>query len=141
MDLKGLPVTFLDTAGLRATSDEIEGLGIERALKRAETADLRVILTDNGALPPALQAQPDDIVRLGKADLSDGTGVSGLTGAGVDVLINEVVAVLETKASGASLAIRARHREALETGAASLRSVQSWRLKSCGSPFGRLKLW
>lgn len=120
MDLRGLPVTFLDTAGLRATSDEIEGLGIERALKRAETADLRVILTDNGALPPALQVQPDDIVRLGKADLSDGAGVSGLTGAGVDGLINDVVAVLETKASGASLAIRARHKHALEKGAASL---------------------
>ncbi len=120
MDLRGLPVTFLDTAGLRETSDEVEGLGIQRALSRAETADLRVILTDNGAVPPALQIEPTDIVRKGKADLTDGDGVSGQTGAGVDALIDDVVKVLETKASGASLAIRARHREALEKGATSL---------------------
>ncbi len=120
MDLRGLPVTFLDTAGLRETSDEVEGLGIQRALSRAETADLRVILTDNGAVPPALQVEPTDIVRKGKADLTDGDGVSGQTGAGVDALIDDVVKVLETKASGASLAIRARHREALEKGATSL---------------------
>jgi tRNA modification GTPase len=79
-----------------------------------------VILTDNGALPPALDALPIDIVRVGKADLNDADGVSGLTGAGVDALISDVVNVLETKASGASLAIRARHREALQVGAASL---------------------
>ncbi len=123
MDLKGLPVTFLDTAGLRETTDEIEGLGIQRALNRAETADLRVILTENGALPPALQRQSDDIVRVGKADEGQEDGVSGRTGAGVDALIAEVVQVLETKASGASLAIRARHREALEKGAGSLQTA------------------
>ena len=123
MDLKGLPVTFLDTAGLRETTDEVEGLGIQRALNRAETADLRVILTDNGALPPALLRQPDDIVRLGKADEGQEDGVSGRTGAGVDALIAEVVHALETKASGASLAIRARHREALEKGAGSLQTA------------------
>ncbi len=120
MDLQGLPVTFLDTAGLRETSDEVEGLGIQRALSRAQMADLRVILTDNGALPPALQTEPSDILRNGKADLNDGNGVSGRIGVGVDALIRDVVNVLETKASGASLAIRARHREALEKGAASL---------------------
>lgn len=123
MDLKGLPVTFLDTAGLRETSDEVEGLGIQRALSRAESADLRVILTDNGVLPPALQTRPSDIVRVGKADQGAASGVSGRTGAGVDALINDVVHVLETKASGASLAIRARHREALEKGAASLQTA------------------
>jgi len=120
MDLNGLPVTFLDTAGLRETTDEVEGLGIQRALSRAGTADLRVILTDNGTLPPALRQQPGDIVRAGKADRGEDGGVSGRTGAGVDRLIADVVNALEMKASGASLAIRARHREALEKGAGSL---------------------
>ena len=42
MDLGGLPVTLLDTAGLRETEDHVENLGIELARKRAEAADLRV---------------------------------------------------------------------------------------------------
>ena len=44
MDLGGLPVTFLDTAGLRISEDEIEAIGIQRAMLRATQADLRVFL-------------------------------------------------------------------------------------------------
>ena len=44
MDLAGLPVTVLDTAGLRETGDDVEQLGITRGVKRAEMADLRVFL-------------------------------------------------------------------------------------------------
>src|SRR6056297_728706 len=47
MDLFGLPVTFLDTAGLRETDDVIETMGIQRAVTRAKDADLRVYLTEN----------------------------------------------------------------------------------------------
>jgi len=46
MDLAGLPVTFLDTAGLRETKDAVEAIGVARALDRAVSADLRVVLTD-----------------------------------------------------------------------------------------------
>ncbi len=46
MELDGLPVTVLDTAGLRETDDHVEGIGIERAKARATAADLRVFLLD-----------------------------------------------------------------------------------------------
>ncbi|MEM7470586.1 MAG: tRNA uridine-5-carboxymethylaminomethyl(34) synthesis GTPase MnmE [Pseudomonadota bacterium] len=123
MDLSGLPVTFLDTAGLRATEDEVEALGIERALARAERADLRVVLTDGTVLPPGLVLGADDIVIAGKADTDTQGAVSGLTGVGISELVSEVTTRLENKASGASLAIRARHAQALETGIASLQNA------------------
>ena len=41
MDLNGLPVTVLDTAGLRESADTVERIGVDRARSRAEAADLR----------------------------------------------------------------------------------------------------
>lgn len=54
LDLHGLPVTLIDTAGLRETSDVIESEGVARALKRSEEADLTIALFDQAApLDPA----------------------------------------------------------------------------------------
>ena len=122
MDLKGLPVTFLDTAGLRETEDEVEALGIKKALDRAQKADLRVVLTLDGTSPEELALSDEDLVLQAKAD-EGGDGVSGLTGRGVSQLIDRVATVLEARTTGASLAIRARHREALEHGATSLQNA------------------
>jgi tRNA modification GTPase len=46
LDLSGYPLTIVDTAGLRHKSkaDDIEKIGIEKALERAEQADLQIIL-------------------------------------------------------------------------------------------------
>ncbi len=123
MDLSRLPVTFLDTAGLRATVDEVEAIGIERALARAERADLRVVLTEGGTLPPGVDLGPDDLVVAGKADLEKAGQVSGITGQGISELVSDVTSRLENKASGASLAIRARHAQALKTGVTSLQNA------------------
>jgi tRNA modification GTPase len=47
LDLGGIPVLFADTAGLRDQStDEIEIEGVRRALRRAGTADLRIMVID-----------------------------------------------------------------------------------------------
>ena len=51
MDLRGLPVTFLDTAGLRVATDDIERLGVARAQARAKDADLRVLLLSDEQTP------------------------------------------------------------------------------------------
>ncbi len=118
LDLGGLPVTLLDTAGLREAADRIEAMGIDRARTRAESADLRVVLSDGDA-PPGIELQPDDIVVRGKAD-QVGSGVSGMTGQGVAALLEGIQARLRTRAAGAGLAVQARHRAALARSAEAL---------------------
>jgi tRNA modification GTPase len=124
MDLDGLPITLLDTAGLRTSNDEIEVLGVERAKVRATAADIRVFLLEVGQSYDDLGVAfiEGDVVAYGKADIlsSDGLSVSGITGAGVEELLGRLASELEIRAAGASSAVRERHRVALEQGLASL---------------------
>lgn len=115
MDLRGLPVTLLDTAGLRETEDSVETMGIERARSRAEAADLRIFLVEDADSGPEMDAAREDVVAVGKADLGGGRdfAVSGLTGEGVDELIERVASTLETRAGAAMTATRERHRNAM----------------------------
>ncbi|WP_417605643.1 tRNA uridine-5-carboxymethylaminomethyl(34) synthesis GTPase MnmE [Primorskyibacter flagellatus] len=111
MELDGLPVTLLDTAGLRETDDIVESLGIERAIQRASAADLRVLLFEDSE-PSDIALKDDDISVASKAD-HDGVGVSGLTGRGVDALIKRITSVLTLRSKSAGLATRERHRVAM----------------------------
>jgi len=116
MDLNGLPVTLLDTAGLRETDDPVEGIGIDRAIQRAGQADLRVFLLSDEPLP--MSPEPEDIVLRGKADvfIGEGPGVSGKTGEGVSELVQSISTILSQRALGVKTAIRERHRSAIEQG-------------------------
>ena len=72
-DLRGLPVIFLDTAGIRETEDLVEGIGIGRARDRAADADLRIFL---GSVPDEARdlISEGDLFVETKGDL---TGISG----------------------------------------------------------------
>lgn len=126
MDLHGLPVTILDTAGLRETEDLVEGLGVQRAIERANLADLRVILKDLPEDAPLIPPRTDDIVAVGKADLraTEDFGLSGATGKGVDSLIDMIVSRLESRASGVVTATRERHRMAILSAIGSLEAAR-----------------
>lgn len=116
LDLEGLPLTVLDTAGIRDAAGEIEALGIERARARAEAADVRIFLVGSAAEVDALDvpSQPGDLVIRGKADLDpDAGGVSGLTGQGIESMLAEVATVLGARMAGASSLGHARQREAV----------------------------
>ncbi len=121
MEISGLAVTFLDTAGLRETVDRLERAGIDRALARAEAADLRLFLSDGSAL--ALQPKGDDIVVLGKSDTIygfTGLAVSGKTGQGVPELMARIGGILEQRVGSAGALVRERHRIAVTTAIAAL---------------------
>ncbi|MFD1913644.1 tRNA uridine-5-carboxymethylaminomethyl(34) synthesis GTPase MnmE [Halodurantibacterium flavum] len=125
MDLGGLPVTILDTAGLRESDDRIERIGIERAIERAARADLRVLLLDEaGDLPVAPEA--DDILVHGKADLFPGLGlrVSGKTGEGLPELITRITDTLSARASSSGVVMRERQRQALVVAMEALESAR-----------------
>jgi tRNA modification GTPase len=118
LDLDGLALTMLDTAGLREAGGRVETLGIERARHRAAGADLRVFLVDRGEQVARLgvPVEPDDLVVLAKADRrkeSDGLAVSGLTGAGIDRLLVGISATLGERAAAAGTMSHARQREAV----------------------------
>lgn len=120
MDLKGLPVVLLDTAGLRETSDKVEKIGVDRAKSRAEQADIRIFLGEQDwEYGPALME--GDLLVEAKADLrEDGCGVSGKTGLGLNKLLDDIFRVLEARTLSASLVTRERHRTALEKAIAAL---------------------
>ena len=121
MEIAGLPVTFLDTAGLRETEDRLERAGIERALARAEAADLRLFLTEGSELP--LEPVGDDLVVLGKADTKSGwsgLAVSGKTGQGVPELMSRIGEILGQRVGSAGALVRERHRVAVTTAIAAL---------------------
>lgn len=117
MDIGGLPVTLLDTAGLRKTDDTIESMGVGRAIERAKRADIRVFLNDTDDTQVfGLQPSKGDILVWSKSDLNkprDGLNISSLTGKGIDDLVSAISSILEQKSSLAMVASRERHRVAL----------------------------
>lgn len=115
MDLNGIPVTILDTAGLRSTDDTVESIGIKRAVERAEHADLRVFLYEKTAQDLLLKPKPSDIIVRNKADLLTGSNfsISAKTGLGIEELVLRISNILNKLAGGAGTAIRERHRIAI----------------------------
>jgi len=128
--LGGVPVTLADTAGLREAADEIEAEGVRRALARAETADLRLLVFAADAAPDAATLAlrgPDALVALNKADLGAGgvdgaLAVSARTGLGLDALREQLeqAALQRAGLSDAAVLTRPRHRAALRDALAEL---------------------
>ncbi len=125
MHIGGLLVTVLDTAGLRDSDDVVERIGIARAKQRAEAADLRIFLLQRADERFDIQPRPDDIVRLAKGDVVQGSmpSVSGKTGAGLDAVLAEIAHKLEGKTSAAGVFSRQRHIQALGVAQAALQKA------------------
>lgn len=130
LDLDGVPVTLVDTAGLRDTADPIEAEGVRRARVRAEQADLTIDLIEAGDRDPPVPAGA--ALRVAnKIDLAPAPpgylGISILTGAGLPelraVLVDRIQAL--TRLGGPPPLTRIRHRAALEAASRWLAAAES----------------
>ena len=124
LELEGLALTLVDTAGLRDDAGRLEAMGIARTREGLVGADLAVLV-----LPPdatadqrtTWRAECDDARRVevwAKADLHPAgdrlLSVSGLTGLGLNELRQALGARLGAGAASAVLATSERHLAALE---------------------------
>ncbi|OYX44632.1 MAG: tRNA uridine-5-carboxymethylaminomethyl(34) synthesis GTPase MnmE [Rhodobacterales bacterium 32-67-9] len=129
MDLGGLSVTLLDTAGLRVAQDRVEEIGVKRAVERAKSADLRIFLLESDDAVPMLEPQPGDILARSKADLGvvgrdDLLQLSGVTGFGLSELIARVTEELSSRAAGAGVMTRERHLQAMTSAISAMESAR-----------------
>lgn len=123
IDLRGLAVTFLDTAGLRDTDDQIEAMGVDRARERAKAADLRLHLSETGNADTGLFRAGDILLRT-KSDLYDQSDISAVTGVGVDTLLTEIFDTLSQRVAGAGLVSHTRQARELAEAVSALTDLQ-----------------
>jgi tRNA modification GTPase len=126
LDLGGVPVVLVDTAGVRDTTDPVEAEGVRRALARAESADLALWLLDASRTLPGRAITGGRVLEVWtKIDLLDSEAqraltaqgsirLSANTGAGMD----ELIALLAREASALggepALVTHERQRHALK---------------------------
>jgi tRNA modification GTPase len=131
LQIEGVPLHVIDTAGLHDTTDEVERLGIERTWKEIEKADVAVLLTDaQHGLTPAEQAiidrLPEGMTRVtvqNKIDLgaaastADALQLSAKTGAGIDALRVKLLEIAGWQPGESLFIARERHLRALSDAA------------------------
>jgi tRNA modification GTPase len=131
MDLGGYPVVLADTAGLREAANSIEEEGVRRARRRAEAADLRILVVDGqdeaGFQESTGLVDESTILALNKSDLGPARivtekpnlsvyAISAESGEGIGELLDGLEAIVRERIglAGQPALTRARHREALE---------------------------
>lgn len=126
INLRGIAIRLLDTAGLRETTDELERAGIERTEKSLGTADLTLHVFDGSASKPAdfhAQNSAREILLLNKSDLPEHEDWSGCDALRISCLADNGLAGLEDQilesigarhvSAESSVAINTRHRDCL----------------------------
>ncbi len=127
LDLKGLPVLMIDSAGIRDAADEIENEGIRRTIEQAQRADMVLWLQpgQGDRMPPTRDildagrpvieviTQIDKGGTINKGALS----ISAKTGQGMDLLVSNLFEQLSQSGDqgrASALLTRERHRIAVE---------------------------
>jgi tRNA modification GTPase len=127
IQIEGVPVVVVDTAGLRAAQDEVERLGIERTRRELARADVVVVVVEAGNRQGPEEALPQaatHITVVNKIDLEPGAAagrqgdeihVSAKTGAGIPALRQSLLEAAGWQSRGESVFLaRERHLRALD---------------------------
>ena len=129
INLHGIPLRLVDTAGVRASSDRIEAEGIRRTVLQIGAADLLLELADASAPRPATPALPaataQCLLVLNKLDLGEHPSWAGVpavrlsctSGAGFDTLTEAIRDALhfgQVDWGEHAVAINARHQASLQ---------------------------
>ncbi len=138
IQIEGVPLNLVDTAGLRESRDEIERLGIERARREVARADLVLAVHDASAADHALAVSaPAAAARIdvyNKIDLAPGfrpppgdhplVCVSAKTGIGMEQLRRAILEAAGWQSHGESVFLaRERHLRALHAAEAHLQAA------------------
>ncbi len=117
-EIGGILFRFIDTAGLRETSDPIEKIGIDRARKAIQTADINIWLVDSEN--PVLSTEPveNTIIVYNKSDIASvpegAIAISALKDADLTPLTDELIRrAMPMQIAPAQTVTNARHYEAL----------------------------
>ncbi|MEZ5460406.1 tRNA uridine-5-carboxymethylaminomethyl(34) synthesis GTPase MnmE [Dokdonella sp.] len=144
IDLDGIGVTLVDTAGLRESSDVVEIEGIRRARAELDKADLAILVTDDRQVDVDLELiarLPKAVARLivhNKIDLAGATPrretidgiphvwLSARDGPGLDLLVDALKSAAGQGEGGdGAFSARARHVSALERASEHLEAAAS----------------
>ncbi len=120
ISIKGVRFLLTDTAGLRATSDEIEGEGVRRAERAISAADVIVWLQEEGDAPSFPEGTPV-ITVTAKSDLGrmgPGLMLSARTGVGLVQLKEAIYERGYGAANDGAYLMEERHYEAVRAAAA-----------------------
>ena len=131
LQIEGVPLHVIDTAGLHDTTDEVERLGIERTWKEIEKADVAVLLTDaqhglTAAEATIMDRLPEGMTRVtvqNKIDLgaaastADALQISAKTGTGIDALRAKLLEIAGWQPGESLFIARERHLRALSDAA------------------------
>jgi tRNA modification GTPase len=146
LQVHGLPLRLIDTAGLRESADEIELHGIARTGREIQRADLMIEVVDASLPSHSVQRVTTDlessrrILVLNKSDLgvhpswTDGIRVSCMSSEGVETLRGQIRdVVLQHSGSVAMdhpIAINARHKACFERCSAALETCRESLLRN-----------
>ena len=131
VQIEGVPLVLVDTAGLRPSGDAVEQLGMERTRRELERADVVLVVREAGSKAPPPEGLPGEARRIdvyNKVDLvpgfrapAPGVAISAKTGEGLGPLRQAILEAVGWSATGESVFLaRERHLRALENARAHL---------------------